>query len=145
MFVVFDLDGTLALNEHRQHFIDRPVGQKDWDSFHAACGLDRVNWQVAEVARAIHVMGNRVSIWTGRSDAMWFKTTQWLYANDLGMMVKRLKMRPEDDHSKDTDLKKRWLDEALYKPDLVFEDRSSVVQMWRENGINCIQVADGDF
>jgi hypothetical protein len=40
MFVVFDLDGTLALNEHRQHFVDRPVGQKDWRGFFAACDRD---------------------------------------------------------------------------------------------------------
>jgi hypothetical protein len=27
----------------------------------------------------------------------------------------------------------------------VFDDRDKVVKMWRENGINCFQVAPGDF
>jgi len=38
-----------------------------------------------------------------------------------------------------------WLDECDMKPDLVFDDRASVVTMWRENGIACAQVAAGDF
>ena len=145
MFVIFDLDGTLALNKHRQHFIDRPVGEKDWDSFHDACDKDVLNWQIAGVVHAMYRNGNSVSIWTGRPDTMYLRTCDWLRDNGLQMAAKHLKMRPKDDHSKDTDLKKRWLDEALYKPDLVFEDRASVVKMWRDNGINCVQVAEGNF
>ena len=35
--IVFDLDGTIALNDHRQHFVERPKGQKDWYAFFEAC------------------------------------------------------------------------------------------------------------
>jgi len=28
---------------------------------------------------------------------------------------------------------------------MVFDDRNSVVDMWRENGVRCMQVAPGDF
>lgn len=31
--IVFDLDGTIALNEHRQHFVQHKVGEKNWDGF----------------------------------------------------------------------------------------------------------------
>ena len=28
---------------------------------------------------------------------------------------------------------------------MVFDDRNQVVDMWRQNGLTCFQVADGDF
>lgn len=52
MFVIFDLDGTLALNEHRQHFVQREVGKKDWRSFFAAC--DSAGGQTANMSCARH-------------------------------------------------------------------------------------------
>lgn len=66
MFVVFDLDGTLALNEHRQHFVERPIGEKDWRSFFAACDKDTLFWQVARILQVLDATGNRVEIWSGR-------------------------------------------------------------------------------
>jgi len=32
-----------------------------------------------------------------------------------------------------------------YTPSVVFDDRDRVVKMWRENGIRCFQVAEGNF
>jgi hypothetical protein len=48
------------------------------------------------------------------------------------------------DHRPDTALKAEWMDEGR-KPDLVFEDRASMVAMWRSRGVVCCQVAPGDF
>ncbi len=30
---IFDLDGTLALIEHRRHLVERERGKQDWDAF----------------------------------------------------------------------------------------------------------------
>ena len=59
-------------------------------------------------------------------------------------------MRPTDDYHhymKDSDLKQMWLDTLVDKDDVfaVFDDRQQVVDMWRQNGLTCFQVADGDF
>jgi hypothetical protein len=143
MFVVFDLDGTLALNEHRQHFVDRPVGQKDWKGFFAACDRDRLFWQVARVLQVLDATGNHVEIWSGRSGEVIDKTRAWLAQHGLAHVPFRC--RDEGDHTPDHELKKSWLDASSTKPDLVFEDRASVVSMWRENGIACAQVAEGNF
>ena len=54
----------------------------------------------------------------------------------------------KDEHyMKDSDLKQFWLDAHLNKDDVfaVFDDRQQVVDMWRQNGLTCFQVADGDF
>ena len=32
-----------------------------------------------------------------------------------------------------------------WNPELVFDDRTSVVDMWREKGLRAVQVAPGDF
>ncbi|MCY1644410.1 MULTISPECIES: hypothetical protein [Methylorubrum] len=40
MFVVFDLDGTLALTEHRAQVPNRPGKEKDWRGYYAACDRD---------------------------------------------------------------------------------------------------------
>src|SRR5690554_5803596 len=63
MFIVFDLDGTLALNEHRQHYVERPVGEKDWRGFFAACDKDVPNTPVIRTLLAFDAIGDRVEIW----------------------------------------------------------------------------------
>lgn len=144
MFVVFDLDGTLALNEHRQHFVQRIDGKaKDWRSFFAACDGDVPNMPVIRTLLSLWTAGHYVEIWSGRSAEVNDKTEAWLGIHGLSMV--RRKMRADGDHTPDHDLKAQWLHDADPKPDLVFDDRASVVAMWRANGIVCAQVAAGDF
>ena len=143
LFAVFDLDGTIALNEHRQHYVQRPVGEKDWRSFFAACDKDDPYWQVIRTLEVLAATGNRVEIWSGRSAEVIDKTKKWLAEHGLAAIPFRC--RPEGDHTPDHVLKKQWLDESSMKPDVVFDDRDSVVAMWRENGVACFQVARGEF
>jgi hypothetical protein len=141
MFVVFDLDGTLALTEHREHFMKREP--KDWRGFYAACVGDQPSLPVVKTAHALMKDGHRVEIWSGRSMEVAAETAQWLA--DHGMADVPIKMRPDGDHQPDTKLKAAWLEAANQTPDLVFEDRASMVAMWRSQGIVCCQVAPGDF
>lgn len=141
MFIVFDLDGTLALNEHRQHFMTGET--KDWRGFYAACDGDKPCEPLISVLWGLVTGGHRVEIWSGRSDEVADKTDAWLEAHGLDCVP--IKMRPERDHQPDTKLKAAWLAAEPQKPDLVFEDRASMVAMWRSHGIVCAQVASGDF
>jgi hypothetical protein len=143
MFVVFDLDGTLALTEHREHFMRQDP--KDWRGFYAACDGDQPCKPLIWAAQAMLAAGHHVEIWSGRSAEVLDKTKAWLIANGLGRMpVHTLRFRAEGDHQPDTKLKAAWMAEHG-KPDLVFEDRASMVAMWRSHGIVCAQVAPGDF
>lgn len=141
LFVVFDLDGTLALTEHRNHFLERE--KKDWRGFYGACDKDEPCRPIIRVLDALACTGARVEIWSGRSSEVRAKTCGWLDENGIGYIP--LRMREEGDHRPDTVLKKEWLDACDQKPTLVFEDRATVVAMWRENGIRCCQVAPGEF
>lgn len=143
LFVVFDLDGTLANGEHREHWINRPVGEKDWRNYFADCGRDLPKRPVVETFRALRAAGHHIEIWTGRSAEVSDKTEAWLKEHGLDGVP--IRARAEGDHTADADLKKMWLAEASRKPDMVFEDRARVVAMWRAEGITCCQVAPGDF
>jgi predicted kinase len=142
MFVVFDFDGTLALIEHRRHFIAGP--KKDYDAFFDACLEDSPNWPVVSAFEAHVRAGHRVEIWSGRSDVVRDKSETWL--RRLRIDPTRLtRMRRNGDYTKDYVLKEQWLHASDPRPDLIFDDRQSVVDMWRRNGVACFQVAPGDF
>lgn len=140
--IIFDLDGTLALIEHRRHLVEG--GNKKWDEFFEACDQDLPNYPIIDVFFGLeHTKNFMVRIWSGRSEAVRDKTERWLATHGLGGV--KLKMRPIGDYQPDVDLKQSWLNELDEKPYLVFDDRNSVVEMWRSNGIPCAQVEYGDF
>jgi len=143
MLVIFDLDGTLSDSTHREHYVKRPVGEKDWDNFHAAAADDPPKRAVLYTFLALQSSGHTIEIWTGRDDKYRTQTLDWLEKN--GISNPTLKMRPTGDYTHDNELKSRWLDERGRRVDLVFEDRQRVVDMWRERGITCAQIAPGNF
>ena len=142
MFVVFDLDGTLADDTHRQHHIAGE--ERDWDAYFAACKDDAPLWPTIGVLQMMVSLNHRVEIWTGRSESCREQTERWL-TYVLGLEIRPL-MRAEGDHRPDTVVKGEWL--MLCgdrRPDLIFDDRSKSVAFWREQGITCYQVAQHDY
>ena len=161
-YYIFDLDGTLANIEHRRHFV--AGGNRDWDSFFEACDKDEPIDDVIALLEDLVNAGHHVEIWSGRSAQVQDKTLAWL---DKHINLERkidsfgvaayyrygfellTNMRPEGDYRPDTELKQIWLDQFHQEhgvmPDMIFDDRQSVVDMWRKNGVTCAQVAPGDF
>lgn len=143
--IIFDLDGTLALIEHRRHYVTHP--NADWRSFFAACVDDEPNLPVVETLKAMYDCGFDIWVWSGRSDEVHAQTVIWLHQH--GIQYHGLRMRPAGDHQPDEKLKASWLD-SLPKRDrgrilAVFEDRDRMVKLWRDRGLACFQVAPGDF
>lgn len=145
MIFIFDLDGTLANIDHRLHYIQGEV--KNWDGFFASCVDDKPIENTIEVLNSLHSCSFKIWIMTGRSDIVEAETHDWLYLNDVN--YDRLIMRKEGDHQPDVMLKEGWLNKyfPINNNHLmgVFEDRKSVVDMWRRNGVLCYQVASGEF
>ena len=149
--VIFDLDGTLALIDDRRALATKDNGKMDWDVFFDPknIALDKPNWPVILMLQTLQRDGHRIVIFSGRSKATKDATRAWL--NDLHIKFDVLKMQPTAGgmkFMKDDKLKKIWLDDLF--PDKkqilgVFDDRDQVVQMWRDNGLTCFQVAPGDF
>ena len=145
--VIFDLDGTLALIDDRRDLATKDNGKFDWDVFFNPdnISLDLPNQPVIDMANLLHKQGFRIFILSGRSDVTHQVTVDWL--NDNGVWWDHLVMRPQNQlYLPDNDLKQGWLD-TIGKDNvaMVFDDRNQVVDMWRQNGLTCFQVADGDF
>lgn len=171
---IFDLDGTLALTDHRQHLVkggecpqchgcgevpgEVPCSacggtkkrRPDWKAFFAACVEDSPNWPVISTMNMLLKSGADVYVWSGRSAEVMNETLSWLqrfFACDEEEI--QLCMRREGDFTPDEQLKESWLS-ALTEYDrkrlvAVFDDRDKVVSMWRRNGVPCFQVAPGTF
>ena len=56
MICIFDIDGTLALNEHRQHYLTE--SPKNWKAFNAECGKDEPNLPIIEIYNSLHEASN---------------------------------------------------------------------------------------
>lgn len=148
---IFDLDGTLALIEHRRHFLERD-DRKKWRDFYAACDKDTPNRPVIETMERLRHMGCDIWIFSGRSDEVRDKTVAWLAEHTSFMthdLDAALMMRREGDYTPDDELKCQWavgmLPEDRARLVAVFDDRDRVVAMWRGLDVPCFQVANGEF
>jgi hypothetical protein len=154
---IFDLDGTLALIHHRRHFVED--GNRKWTEFYAACIFDEPNMPVINTMNALCKWSD-IWIFSGRSDEVRKETVDWLGINAPILMFgagsgfgsesrDRLIMRPAGDYTPDDKLKRWWYNNMLDvdKQRLVaaFDDRNRIVKMWRDLGVTCFQVAEGDF
>lgn len=154
---IFDLDGTLALIQHRRHFVERERGRQDWKGFFAACVNDEPNAPVLRIMESLRRFAD-VWIFSGRSDEVRTQTVEWLVKHtsfsrsDFDSAFGDqdvLTMRSEGDYTADDVLKRQWLDlmlaEDRHRLVAVFDDRARVVAMWRAAGVPCLQVAEGEF
>lgn len=168
---VFDIDGTLADNAHRLHYLDGTP--KNWDGWYANVEHDGVHPHVALLAQIIMERYPVIFV-SGRRNEVRLQTLVWLRANKLipalfwdsscrgypgnALEVWRilsdgegrgwLYMRGDGDRRDDRVVKHELMNQAMregWKPIMVFDDRASVVAMWRDRGIPCAQVAEGNF
>lgn len=151
MFIVFDLDGTLANCDHRAHYLQQKP--KDWEAYFNACDKDKPYSEMLALMSNLQLMRDingkelhRIEIWTGRREDQREKTKKWLYDHSSFFTPKSitLMMRPNGVITHDLELKGKWLEERG-TPDIIFEDRNSMVEFWRSKGIRCCQVQIGDF
>ena len=145
--VILDLDGTLALVDKRREIAKKPNGKIDFDIFYdpQCIELDEPNSFVIELAKMYKRDGYEIVIVSGRSDRTKKATERWL--EKYGILYDRMIMRKRKNFTPDNELKERWLEKYLDRDDIrvVVDDRQRVVDMWRRNGLDVFQVANGNF
>lgn len=131
--IVCDIDGTLA------HMHDR--SPYDWSKV----GNDKVDiliaWLTSILFRSVSVI-----LVSGRDASCHKETQDWLAKN--GICYTKLIMRKEGDNRPDEVVKEEIFNENIrgnYNVRFVLDDRNKVVDMWRQLGLKCLQVAEGDF
>lgn len=149
MNVIFDIDGTVADTSHRLHHIRDE--EKNWPAFFDAMVDDAPIEPLVHIARLILLsMFSRIYLVTGRPESHREQTVRWLEAVGIHPTGRvSLHMRKTGDYRPDYVIKKEWFDalpdEERSAISMAFEDRSQVVNMWRECGILVAQVADGGY
>ncbi len=132
--VIFDIDGTLA------HMVDR----SPYD--YSKVSTDSRDECIYHLRGLYKSHGSRIIIMTGRDGVCKKETLAWLDKHDIHH---DLFLQREEGDTRDDSLIKRELYEneirGKYNVLCVFDDRNRVVDMWRQLGIKCLQVADGAF
>ena len=149
--VIVDIDGTVSKVGDRLRFLQQnPV---DWDSFYESCFEDEPIKEICELVKDLNRSCYEIYFCTGRRESVRPITVDWIIKNIEPLWTaewvnKRLLMRPDGDKRHDTIVKPEQLKEAeveLNNIAFVLEDRNSMVAEWREMGLRCLQVAEGDF
>jgi len=134
--IICDLDGTLALFDGKRSPYDA-----------AKCADDDLNLPVYEVISAMCNRRYKIIYLSGREDKFRAQTEAFL-TKHLCPVGGPLLMRPTGDFRKDYIVKQELFDKYVrndYNVLFVLDDRNSVVKMWRELGLTCLQVAEGAF
>ncbi len=145
--VIVDLDGTIANSDERLHHIRKLP--KDWDSFHAEAYNDIPIDDIIFVVKALYSAGMQILICTARSEDNRVLTTKWLEdKSGLKGLYEKIYMRSKGDLRDDSIIKIELLEEMRrdgFNPVMAIDDRNHVVKAWRDSGIRCLHVCDGNY
>ncbi len=131
--IICDLDGTLAL-----------LNRNPFDA--STCDQDLLNTPVANVVKNYKNLGYEIILLSGRQDK--YKEPTLVFLEKHEIPFDQLIMRRSADQRKDRIIKKEIFDNQIkgkWFVEFILDDRNQVVDMWREEGLVCYQVAPGDF
>ena len=131
--IVFDIDGTIAINTGRHPF--------DWSRVME----DKVDVVVNEFRRCLKAAGHEIIICTARDGSCEEATKTWLKQN--GVEHHRFYIRAAGDSRPDYVVKEEFWREINKTYDIIalVDDRDQVVRHARSLGLKVFQVAYGDF
>ena len=131
--IICDIDGTLAHMSERSPYDYSKVSEDTLD--------ETILWIISLVRNS----GCMVIFVTWRDLECYNVTREWIESHYSG--VYQLLMRAHWDKRCDTIVKREILDELIkeYYIEFALDDRDRVVKMFRESGIKCLQVSEGNF
>jgi hypothetical protein len=136
--VLVDLDHTLCDAFWRDPLLGR------WEEYHAAGMEDKPIGFVREIIDMAHHSGREVVAVTGRPEYNRQMTVRWMIQYDIP--IDTILMRAMDDHRPSVEVKRELV--TLAFPDLsviefVLEDRDDCVAIYKQLGLNVLQVNYG--
>lgn len=144
MIYVFDIDGTIANNEHRSHLL--PFSDlhltSSWKDYNKACSGDSPIIPMINMMNAL-AESSQVYIMTSRSDEVEWRTLEWLQDNEVE--YDSIYMRSRHDNRKDYKIKEEWLNEISDGDKsnvVIFEDNPQVIKHLRSCGYTVMAVCE---
>lgn len=141
--IIVDLDGTLADITHRKKFLE--TKPKSWKGFNSTVLTDTLNEWCREIMT--HMSSSyQIIIVSGRIDTLKEETVLWL--ERYAVPYDEIYMRKYQDYRDDRVVKREiYLNKIkpYYEVLFVLDDRAKVVQMWRDEGLICLQCDEGNF
>jgi predicted kinase len=134
--VICDIDGTLTTKTENGR------GWFDWDRVDE----DKPDENIVDILVTYSLLGIKVIIVSGRDGVCYDLTKKWLLDNNVPCDY--LFMREAGDMRKDAIVKREIFDNNIrnhFDIEFVLDDRNQVVEMWRDLGLTCLQVQEGDF
>lgn len=134
--VICDLDGTLAIHNGRSPYE------------YEKCDTDLVNEAVRTILWQTTGTTAHLIFMSGRDDSCKERTEKWLKDTVNISRDYDLYMRKTGDDRPDYIVKKELFDNHVkdkFYVEFVLDDRNQVVRLWRDLGLTCLQVAEGEF
>jgi predicted secreted acid phosphatase len=143
--IIVNIDGTVADCEHRRQAAQLPNGKMCWPTFFKNIHEDK---PITATCELVSFLSKDYSILfvTGRSTDYQHITREWLQNHVCGDF--HLYERSHKDYREDVVVKREIYEkfiQNMFDVRFVLDDRNSVVKMWRELGLTCYHVAEGDF
>jgi hypothetical protein len=142
--IICDIDGTIAEKGDRDIYDTTKVG------------LDIPKKEIIDIVRRMSGSVEQIIFFSGRKEAARKDTINWIQKYIWSCDDEKcetcqnqlLFMRKDDDNRDDAIVKKELFDAHIrgkFQVDFILDDRNRVVRMWRDIGLTCLQVAEGDF
>lgn len=147
--VIFDVDGTIANTDHRNHYLK--THPRRWDDYKADALFDEPYQDIVWLLKTLRRAGCDIVLCTARTEDERSITEKWLASVARILHIEdydKMYMRETEDRRDDSVVKLELLEQIRndgYDPVMVFDDRQRVVDAWRESGMRCLQVQPGDF
>jgi hypothetical protein len=148
MWVVCDLDGTLAEDWHRAHLATAQL----WDEFHAALATAKLIKPTARLVEAMSEYGYPTMLLTTRPEQLLCQTEAWLQQQNVRDIFNEIISRPEGNLKPAAQLKldlliRRFGSEAAVREKVlvVLEDRADTIKAMREFGLTVHEVCKGEY
>ena len=168
--IIIDIDGTAALGigDHRKAY-DYHLCGNDMPNLPVWMMIDGLSLRYVNEIKYIFLSGRENVSFPGKSerkdkcyrravyrkkeyDSCYSLTKAWLddWTSNVGLAKYEwdLLMRPADVYNRDDEIKYQIYHDFIkdeYEVLFVLDDRNQVVDMWRDIGLTCLQVADGNF
>lgn len=144
MIYVFDIDGTIANNEHRGHLLPSSDLHltSGWKDYNKVCSGDSPIIPMINMMNTLAELST-VYIMTSRSDEVECMTLEWLQDNDI--KYDSIYMRSGHDNRKDYKIKEEWLNEISDGDKsnvVIFEDNPQVIKHLRSCGYTVMAVCE---